>query len=251
MYSSSAELIYFSCACFTTYYLCIGVNMRRTTPSERTTGLDVDDIIEKYKRGVVEQTCKMSELKRSMLEYDKSLHRASETSTAKSAKRHAAMQDAKDRLIQSLQEELSNLRSRRSDTDLREDLKAAQEKVKELTQANARLQEQLKGVRHEVRALRKPATDFHPVTSPHSESRPWIKELQSLSRELTQLVHLTRSLKSGEELNMKYLLGGNQYETYPEDAERLMQVMRTDLNEVRTEVGNLYAEHCGSKCAPQ
>lgn len=225
--------------------------MRRTTPSDRPISLDVDTIIEKYKQGVTEQTCKMSELKRSMLEYDKSLHRVSKASTEKATKRQTTLQDTKDRLIQSLQDELTTLRSRRSDSDLKEDLRLAQEKVKELTQTNSRLQEQLKGVRHEVRTLRKPAVDTSSLTSQPSQPRQWIKEMQSLSRELTQLVHLTRSLKSGEELDMKYLLGGNQYETCPEDMERLMQGMRTDLNEVRTEVGNLYAEHCGSKCAPQ
>jgi chromosome segregation ATPase len=225
--------------------------MRRTVPNQLPANLDIDDIIEKYKRGVSEQTSKMSELKRSMLDYDRSLHHTAEISTGKATKRHAAVQDAKDRLIQSLQEELAGLRARRGEGDLKEDLRSAQEKVKELTQANTRLQEQLKGVRHEVRTLRKPSIDPRPLVSPNSEPRQLIKDLQSMSRELSQLVHLTRSLKSGEELDMKYLIGGNQYETYPEDVERLMQVMRKDLNEVRSEVGNLYAEHCGSKCAPQ
>lgn len=216
--------------------------MRRTT-TDLSPPLDVDNIIEKYKRCVAEQTTKMSELKRVMADYDRSL---SHTRTAKVTR--LSQPDAKDALIQSLREEIENLKAKRTESDLREDLRIAHEKVKTLTQENNRLQEQLKGVRHEVRTLRKPGKD--PLPAP-PEPRNLTRDLQGMSRELTQLVHLVRSLKSGDELDMKYLLGGDQYHSYPETVESLLQIMRKDLNEVRTEVSNLYADHCGSKCAPQ
>ena len=211
--------------------------------------MSVDDIIEKYKRCMQEQTHKMSELKRTMQDYDRNLRDVGEQHRAKPPRRKAA---AETEVVlkggETRRQEAARLETGRED-GLRDELKAAKEKISDLTKENARLQEQLKGVRYEVRTLRRSQTT--PSQSTVSEPGGLVKDMQMMTRDLMQLAHLTKSIQAGTDVDVRYLLGGDQYETYPEDVSELLHAMRTHMNEVRSGMSDLYAEHCGSKCVSQ
>lgn len=264
----------------------------------------MDEIIKRYKREIVDQTHKMKEFRRNMVDYDTNLkHLLTTVSEEKKQKQSEITLMEKNReieelraqlqvqpssceierlnkLVRDMATEISSLKGQvaQQRTDLlqletvtkeRDELKRQMSEPHELTQKdfedlsstikeleemqnsllreNNSLKEEL--IREQRRVLTVP---FMQDSEAGYKAKAACKEVHYVHKDLSQLIHLLESLRSGGDVNLSFLLGagGREAETSLELLEEVDQ-LKTQLSSVKLLVSDLYAEHCGSSCATQ
>jgi hypothetical protein len=131
--------------------------------------------------------------------------------------------------------------------DLSSTIKELEEMQNSLLRENNSLKEEL--IREQRRVLTVPFTQD---SEAGYKAKAACKEVHYVHKDLSQLIHLLESLRSGGDVNLSFLLGagGREAETSLELLEEVDQ-LKTQLSSVKLLVSDLYAEHCGSSCATQ